>query len=427
MGSYNPAMPRSVASSVSAGPSVAGPAPSPRAATLADRIGVQIRREGGWLRFDRFMALALYEPGLGYYARPAQAGRPDGPLGRMPGDGSDFATAPEISPLFARALARQVREGFEATGQRVVTEFGAGTGRLAAQLLDELEAGGAPPVGYRIVEVSGALRARQREQLGERLRERAGRVQWLDAWPERVEGVVIGNEVLDAMPVRLLHFDGRRWLERGVRLRADDAPAAPGAADAGDGVLRLSWDDRPADELPDFAAEALEPDATPVVPGTTVEWGEQAIGFVRSLADRAGRTLVLFIDYGFPAAELRHPQRLGGTLMCHRAHRADANPLVDVGDKDITAHVDFTAVALAAQEGGLEVLGYTSQARFLLNCGVADDLASADVRGRTDGLRLVHEHEMGELFKVIALGRGCRFTSDAGPIGFVHGDRTHRL
>jgi SAM-dependent MidA family methyltransferase len=402
------------------------------AVALADRIGEQIRRDGGWLRFDRFMALALYEPGLGYYARPADSTRPNGPLGRMPGDGSDFATAPEISPLFARALARQVREGFDATGHAVVTEFGAGTGRLAAQLLDELEAGGALPSVYRIVEVSGTLQARQRESL----RHRGARVEWLHAWPEHVDGVVIGNEVLDAMPVRLLHFDGRRWLERGVALQPAAGPVAAESADVGvtavaavatETAPRFTWADRPADDLPDFAMAALEPDAPRPVPGTTLEWGEQALAFVRSLADRAGRALVLFIDYGFPAAELRHPQRLGGTLMCHRAHRADADPLTEVGAKDITTHVDFTAVALAAQDSGLEVLGYTSQARFLLNCGIAGDLAAADVRERVEGLRLVHEHEMGELFKVMALGRGCRFAPDAGPIGFVLGDRTHRL
>jgi len=149
----------------------------------------------------------------------------------------------------------------------------------------------------------------------------------------------------------------------------------------------------------------------------------QACAFAATLAERLERGAALLIDYGFPAAEYYHPQRTGGTLMCHRAHRADADPLADVGDKDITAHVDFTAVALAAQDAGADVLGYTSQARFLLNCGILDLLADAGARERANAQKLLTEHEMGELFKVLAFGRGI----DVPPLGFAAGDRAHTL
>jgi SAM-dependent MidA family methyltransferase len=214
--------------------------------------------------------------------------------------------------------------------------------------------------------------------------------------------VVVGNEVLDAMPVTLLHFDGIQWLERGVALRA-------GA---------LAWADRPT---------ALRPphDGT-FVPGTTTEIHPQAEAFVRGLAQRLARGAAFLVDYGFPEHEYYHPQRTGGTLMCHRAHRSDTEPLADVGAKDITAHVNFSAIALAAQDAGLDVLGYTSQARFLYNAGIAGLLHEADLPTRTMAARLVNEHEMGELFKVLMLGRGLAFGA-AGPLGFVAGDRSHTL
>jgi SAM-dependent MidA family methyltransferase len=201
------------------------------------------------------------------------------------------------------------------------------------------------------------------------------------------------------MPARLLAWDGQVWHERGVALHEG----------------RFVFADRPT--------EARPPVPGPFVPGTVLEVQPQAQAFVATLAERLEHGLALFIDYGFPEAELYHPQRSGGTLMCHRAHRADGDPLADVGLKDITVHVDFTAVALAAQAAGLEVAGYTSQGRFLLNCGLAERLAQAPLRERADAHRLIAEHEMGELFKVIALTRGL----DAPLIGFQAGDRTHRL
>ena len=248
---------------------------------------------------------------------------------------------------------------------------------------------------YTIVELSGSLRQRQRE----RLAALGDRVEWVDRLPERLSGVIVGNEVLDAMPVQLLHFDGQRWFERGVVVQADG----------------FAWADRDTDQRPPVDAA--------FVPGTVTEIHPQARAFVATLAERLERGAAFFIDYGFPEHEYWHPQRRGGTLMCHRAHRSDDDPLADVGEKDITAHVDFTGIALAAQDAGLDVIGYTTQARFLMNCGLLDLLQGADLRTTANAQKLLTEHEMGELFKVIGLAKGI--TLD--PIGFAHGDRTHTL
>jgi SAM-dependent MidA family methyltransferase len=358
-------------------------------ADLSSHIRRAIAEAGGWLPFDRFMALALYTPGLGYYARS------DRQFGALPASGSDFVTAPELSSRFGHALARQVAQALDAASVDEVIEFGAGTGALAQQLLESL---GERVQRYRIVDLSGVLRERQQRTLADF----GERVQWLDAWPERMAAVVVGNEVLDAMPVQLLHFDGRTWFERGVSVARE----------------RFAWVDRPTALRP-----PVDDPQADFVPGTTTEIHPQSQAFVRTLAERLQRGAAFFIDYGFPAAEYYLPQRSGGTLMCHRAHRADADPLADVGAKDITAHVDFTGIALAAQEAGLAVLGYTSQAHFLLNCGILEGLEGADPREIAPVQRLIQEHEMGELFKVLALAKGCTFE----PIGFVRGDRTHRL
>jgi SAM-dependent MidA family methyltransferase len=356
-------------------------------AALARLIRQAIERDGGWLPFDRFMAMALYAPGLGYYAN---AGRT---FGAFPESGSDFITAPELSPLFGAMLARQVRQALEASGTDEVWEFGAGSGALAAQLLAEL---GPAVRRYRIVDLSGTLRARQHA----RLEAHRGRVEWLDALPASMRGVVIGNEVLDAMPVQLLHLDGDRWFERGVVCDAE----------------RFAFADRPTALTPPEAAAAMPS-------GSTIELHAQAEAFVATLAERLDAGAAFFIDYGFPAHEYYLGQRHGGTLMCHRAHRADTDPLADVGAKDITAHVDFTGVALAAQDAGFDVVGYTSQARFLLNCGILDALAGADVRVTAPAQKLLAEHDMGELFKVLALAKGFDFD----PLGFTGGDRRHTL
>jgi SAM-dependent MidA family methyltransferase len=358
--------------------------------SLIQKIHAEIAAAGGWLPFDRFMSMALYEPGLGYYA----GGRRK--FGQMPSEGSDFVTAPEMSPLFGRALARQIAQALAASGCRDVIEFGAGSGALAAQLIAELDALDAGLARYRIVELSAELRERQRE----RLTHWGDRVEWLDALPDAIEAVVIGNEVLDAMPVQLIAFDGRAWRERGV-------------VSAGDG---FAFEDRDSPLRP--------PLETGFVPGTVTEIHPQGEAFIATLARTLQRGAAFFIDYGFPEAEYYHPQRHGGTLMCHQGHLADADPLVAVGDKDITAHVNFTGTALAGQDAGLTVLGYTSQGNFLLNCGIADLLADASLPERAMAHRLLAEHEMGELFKVIGFA-----PADApfDALGFERGDRSHKL
>ncbi len=365
--------------------------PSILTAALQTRIAQEIASSGGWLAFDRFMALALYEPGLGYYANDTAK------FGLMPSSGSDFVTAPEMSPVFGQLLAAQVAEALQRTHTREVWEFGAGTGALALQVLDELAALGVRPDRYTIVDLSGTLRARQ--QL--RLVKYEGLVHWADALPDRLEGVVIGNEVLDAMPVQLLVRKAGVWHERGVVLQPDGS---------------LGWEDRPTPLRPPMDIEGEHDYLTEIHP--------QGEAFIRTLGERMARGAAFFIDYGFGESEYFHPQRHMGTLVCHRLHKVDDDPLADVGLKDITAHVNFTGTAVAAQEAGFEVLGYTSQAHFLINCGLGPKLDALAQGPRAMATKLMMEHEMGELFKVIGLAKGVE-PWDA--MGFVRGDRTHRL
>jgi len=378
-------------------------------ALLDKRVLGALDEAGGWLPFDRYMAMALYEPGLGYYARGAPI---FGTMPGSPGGGSDFVTAPEMSPLFGAALARQVAEVLRLGHLHEIIEFGAGSGALAEQVLQALRAADVPLRRYSIVELAGSLRARQQA----RLARFGAQVRWFDAWPapqttgpEEIEAVVIGNEVLDAMPVKLLHRGDRTWFERGV------VAAPPGAP------LALAFGDRPTALRPPRANEAL--------PGAVLEIHPQAAAFVATVAARLTRGAAFFIDYGFPEAEYYHRQRHQGTLMCHRAHRSFSDPsdvLAEPGSKDITAHIDFTAMALAAQEAGAEVVGYTSQARFLVNCGLLEMLQGADMRTVAPAQKLLAEHEMGELFKVLAFARAVPFPAE-GPLGFLAGDRTHML
>lgn len=362
---------------------------------LAQQIHAAIAEAGGWLSFSRYMALALYSPGLGYYANASRK------FGWMPESGSDFVTAPELSPLFGRTLAVQVAQALLASGTDELFEFGAGSGALAEQLLQALDDVGQPVRRYTIIDLSGTLKARQ----AERLARYGERVHWAQAWPNAMQGVVVGNEVLDAMPVQLLHFDGERWHERGVASHTDAL-----------GQTGFVYADRDTVLKP--------PVDTPFISGTVTEVHIQAEAFIRTLAAHLQRGAAFFIDYGFPEAEYYHRQRHGGTLMCHRAHLSDADPLVLVGEKDITAHVNFTGIALAGQDAGLDVAGYTSQGRFLLNCGITDLMQAADLRERAMAQKLLNEHEMGELFKVLAFATaGLDFV----PLGFVAGDRMHRL
>jgi len=375
---------------------------------LFSHIAQAICSAGGWLPFDRFMALALYTPGLGYYANDSVK------FGTMPSSGSDFVTAPELSPCFGRTLGRQVAQALQATGTTDVWEFGAGTGALAQQVLTQLQVEGLTGARYHIVEVSGSLRERQQATLAAF----ASQVVWEDTWPATLDGVVLGNEVLDAMPVQLLVRVGGQWFERGVAWSTDGAFTAPDANAATAAAGHFVWQDRPTELRPPHEVPGEHDYLTEIHP--------QAEAFMRTLADCWRRGAAFFIDYGFPESEYYHPQRHMGTLICHRAHRSDDDPLSDVGLKDITAHVNFTGVALAAQDAGLQVMGYTSQGRFLLNAGLLDLAQDAPLPERGHLAKLVNEHEMGELFKVLALAPMANAEGWL-PLGFAQGDRTHTL
>ena len=344
------------------------------------------------------MELALYAPGLGYYMAGARK------LGR---DG-DFVTAPELSPLFGQTLARQL-EQLAALGLSDILEIGAGSGALAADLLTELDRLGRAPGHYLILELSPDLRDRSRDTLAARVPRLLDRVAWLNALPPAFTGVVIGNEVLDAMPVHVYERRGDRILELGVALNQG----------------RLDWAARP----PSTTSPGPDPSCFPV-DGYRSEIQFVAQGFVRSLGSALSRGVALLIDYGFPRHEFYHPQRASGTLMCHYRHRAHDDPFFLPGLQDITSHLDFSAIAQAARDSGLEVAGYTGQAQFLVNCGITEILsgtpasdAAAYAPLAAQAQKLLSPAEMGELFKVIVFSKGVSV-----PLrGFTEGDRSHTL
>ena len=386
------------------------PQPSAEALDQSNRLTAllqsEIRAAGGWMPFSRYMELALYAPGLGYYSGGA----------RKFGPGGDFITAPELTPLFGQALASQVEQVMQLSAMEVI-EVGAGTGLLAADLLLELERRGALPLSYGILELSAELRERQFDTLAQRAPHLAARVQWLDALPAQFSGGVVANEVLGGMPVHLGVSRADGWFERGVVLTESE-----------DGAV-FCWGDSPAEGAVLEAARALELPA-PAEGEYLTEINLAGQAWMASWADRLQQGAMLLIDYGYPRAEYYLPSRSNGTLLCYYRHHAHADPFLWPGLNDITEFVDFTAMAEAAYDAGLEVLGYTSQAQFLFNCGVLDCLArrgpegSADyVRAARAAQRLTTPQEMGELFKVLAVGRGI----DVPLIGFAHGDRLHTL
>ncbi|MDO9065381.1 MAG: class I SAM-dependent methyltransferase [Sulfuricella sp.] len=385
------------------------PAPDPAALEYSEKTAALIRREieaaGGWIPFSRFMDLALYAPGLGYYS----AGM------HKFGAAGDFVTAPEISALFGHALAQQAAQVIGLTAGNIL-EIGPGSGRLAFDLLSELEQSGQLPEKYFLLEVSADLRQRQQHLLARF----APRVEWLDALPASFSGLIIGNEVLDAMPVHLVAWGEDSLFERGVSIE--------------DG--QFSWSERKltSGELFDIAA-GLAPTLT--LPRNAGEGGNYvseislaARGFIATLAGLLEKGAILMLDYGFGQNEYYHPQRSSGTLMCHYRHHAHDDPFYLPGLQDITSHVDFTAIAGSGVRHGLNLLGYTSQAHFLLNSGITDLLArtspeqtSAYLPLAAQAQKLLNPAEMGELFKAIALGKGV----DAPLIGFARGDKSHML
>jgi SAM-dependent MidA family methyltransferase len=351
-------------------------------AMLLARIRAELKANGNWIGFSRYMELALYEPGLGYYA---------GGSAKL-GAAGDFATAAELGSLFARTLARQVAELLQ-PGEAVL-EFGAGSGALAEALVGELA-----PENYLILETSGELRARQEARLGKRAR-------WIDRLPEHFRGVMLANEVADAMPVHALAWRANGIMERGV---SDE----------------FAWAERPASGELLAAARRIE---VPIPYESEI--GLVGRAWMKLLATRLERGALLVIDYGFPQREYYHPQRTMGTLMCHYRHRAHGDVFFHPGLQDITAHVDFSALAQAAREGGLEVLGYANQAQFLVNCGITEVLEREDAADAAryapraaEAQKLLSPAEMGELFKVLVVGRGVR----QPPLGFAQGDRSHTL
>ena len=383
--------------------SVTLPVPSPDAlvhsAKLCELIRGDIAAQGGWIPFSRFMELALYAPGLGYYTAGAHKF----------GEGGDFITAPELSSLFGRTMARQLVEVMQASAPHIL-ELGAGSGKLALDILTELERLDALPESYSILEVSADLRGRQQALINSELPHLANRVRWLDALPENISGAVIGNEVLDALPVHLLHWTKGKIQEVGVSNKDH----------------RFIWQDKPL-ETPAL----LEAAKNIQVPNDYLsEVSLTARGLVASLCERMDKGALLFVDYGFGAHEYYHPQRSRGTLMCHYRHHSHDDPFYLPGLQDITAHVDFSAVAEAAIDNGAHFLGYTSQANFLFNNGMTDFLGEVspnDVKAyaplSAQLQKLTSPAEMGELFKVIALGMEL----DQPLAGFLRGDLSRLL
>ncbi|MGP1609199.1 MAG: class I SAM-dependent methyltransferase, partial [Burkholderiales bacterium] len=346
--------------------------------------------------FARYMELALYAPGLGYYSAGSH----------KLGAAGDFITAPELSPLFGRTLARQLEE-LLAQDIPDIIELGAGSGALAAVLLAELAALDRLPQRYLILEVSADLRERQQSHLAATVPQLADRVSWLEQLPAQLHAIVIGNEVLDALPVHRVRVDRGSIEEIGVVANDD----------------YFAWDCRPA---PATLQQSLSTHNLPDDYETEINLAAPAL--VASLAQRLTRGVLLFIDYGFPAHEFFHPQRNRGTLMCHYRHQSHADPFLWPGLQDITAHIDFSAVAQAG--AGLELLGYTGQAQFLINCGITELLAAVPAADTAryaplaaQAQQLLSPAEMGELFKVIALGKNL-----PQPLhGFSRGDRSHTL
>jgi SAM-dependent MidA family methyltransferase len=366
---------------------------------LAHLIQQKIKDNHGWITFADFMQMALYTPSLGYYAGGATKF----------GMAGDFVTAPEISPLFAQTIALQAAQVLVAT-QGNILELGAGTGKLAADLLLELQVLSSLPSQYFILEVSDHLRQIQRETLQKKLyADLFQRVVWLETLPESFTGLIIGNEVLDAIPVHLIVNTAQGLHERGVAFENE-----------------FIWQDNPLQkgQLHD------EVSAYSLPIGYLTEVCPAAVGLIYSLGEMLEAGVILMLDYGFSAREYYHPQRNQGTLMCHYQHYAHTNPLINIGLQDITAHVNFTQIAHTAQAHGIWLAGYVNQAQFLINCGILDVLSQTSPTDMAAyaplaaaAQKLLSPAEMGELFKVIALSKDF----DEPLIGFKDGDKAHVL
>jgi SAM-dependent MidA family methyltransferase len=361
---------------------------------VTEHIRAFMEAQGGVIGFDAWMRLALYAPGLGYYSAGATKF----------GGAGDFVTAPEISSLFSRCLARQAAEVLQVTGGDIL-ELGAGSGSMAADVLIELQALDMLPENYCILEVSADLAARQQERLGQLPPELSRRVRWLDRWPQSgMDGVVLANEVLDAMPVQRFVLRGEPGAQQVREL---------GVAFAGE---RFAWREFEASpELEHAVQHILTSLPAPLPDGYVSEVCLAFQPWMAGLAAHIEHGVALLIDYGLPRAQLYHPERTDGSLRCHFRHRAHDDPFINVGLQDITAWVDFTRVAEAADSSDFEVLGFTTQAAFLIGAGMESLLTSEmqaageDIRRQAqlagEARQLLLPGEMGEIFKVIALGR----------------------
>ncbi len=355
---------------------------------VQSHIITEIAKCGGRIPFSRFMELALYAPGLGYYSAGNQKF----------GEAGDFITAPEISPLFSRALATQISQILTSLPNGTLLEFGAGQGTMAADIMLELERIHRLPESYQILEISADLQQRQQQTIQEKVPHLVSHFKWIDRLPaEPFNGVIVANELLDAMPVnRFVVNDGKAaeiqviWNGQTFDTEAGSFQSAAAAA----AINQLINDYQLAD-------------------GYSSEINNHGTQWIKSMAANMNQGAMILIDYGFPQHEYYHPQRNSGTIMCHFRHRSHPNPLILPGIQDITAHVDFTAMATAAVESGLEVRGYTSQASFLLGCGITQLIATEmSLQQATTVnqavLKLTSPSEMGELFKVLILGKGIR-------------------
>ncbi len=383
------------------------PPPHPDAIAHSQRLIDLIRQDinnqaDGRISFVEFMNKALYTPNLGYYSSSI----------RKFGAEGDFITAPEISPLFSQCLAKQCQQVLASFDEGVILEFGAGSGIMAADILKALESMNELPKQYLILELSADLQLRQQETLQTQVPHLLDRVKWLKSLPiEPLQGVILANEVLDAMPVQRFRLDEQGVSEYYVSLGDNDETP-------------FIWETISSSDKSLLATvEALRPSLDV---GYSSELNLALPAWIQSLSDILSDGLVLLIDYGFPSREYYHPQRNQGTLMCHYKHYAHDNPLILVGLQDITAHVDFTAVAESAHASGLDVSGYTNQANFLLSSGLAELLSGFNPNDSQNYLeqtqaakKLIMPHEMGELFKVMALSRNL----DMPLLGFTKDER----
>ncbi|MDP3087487.1 MAG: SAM-dependent methyltransferase [Methylotenera sp.] len=366
---------------------------------LSSLIQNKIAEAGGWISFADFMHLALYAPALGYYSGGS----------KKFGKAGDFVTAPEISPLFAQTVSNQLAQVLQLTHGNIL-ELGAGTGKLGADVLLTLAQLECLPAKYFILEVSNHLRQVQFETLQKKLTpDLLQRVEWLTELPASFDGVVLGNEVLDAIPAHIVHVTQQNLCERGVTF---------------DGGFK--WQDKEITQkiLLDLVTQQN------LSQGYITEFCPAATGLVASLATMLNRGIILMIDYGFTAREYYHPQRNLGTLMCHYQHYAHTEPLINVGLQDITAHVNFSPIAMLCEAHEISLAGYASQAQFLMNCGILDVMSqvSPNDMARYAPLaaaaqKLLSPAEMGDLFKVIAISKGF----EEPLIGFVTGDKSYTL